>query len=338
MNANKLVEEVINVLNSKNSESAIIKEFDFNENKSKNELLLFVKPEVFMVKEVSKTREILELVFTNIEKYESSINGVMMVGGETLEKNEIMDRHYGYINEMSKNASNLISKEDIKTIKEKLRLGDEEDIKILGAHEYLQMYPINGMSKISELWDPSKSIKLRSGFYFMLVDDNNEKIVMINGFHPAQLKHFTGDQQRLLLVLLRSNTKWKDLRDSMLGATFPEKAEVGSIRRTLFQSPEKFGFEKVTIENNCVHLSAGPFEAAFEVYNFLGRIFGDNQLLAGRLNVIRSMMGKGVSFDVALKCLSNPVVVTREGSRDLFTLTENFDTDTAIEYWLANSK
>ena len=101
---------------------------------------------------------------------------------------------------------------------------------------------------------------------------NGEDFILVNGFHPAQLFHFTNETHRIVLVLVHSDTPWGTLRNEMVGATFPEKAVPNSIRGTLYANPNDYGLESVSIANNGVHLSAGPFEGLFEIRNFFGHI------------------------------------------------------------------
>ena len=99
-----------------------------------------------------------------------------------------------------------------------------------------------------------------------------ENFILVNGFHPAQLAHFTEPSHRIALMLLHADTPWATLRDEMIGDTFPERAVAGSIRGQLHARPQNYGFDEVTIANNGVHLSAGPFEAMFEIANFFGSL------------------------------------------------------------------
>jgi hypothetical protein len=96
----------------------------------------------------------------------------------------------------------------------------------------------------------------------------------------------------------------------------------------LYAHHERYGLKEVTVANNMVHLSAGPFEAMFEVYNFLHAIPGLNFNLM-RINMARLMHAKGVT-DIDT-CLKNPVATINGEEVDLFTLTEDKNSTEAIE-------
>ena len=119
----------------------------------------------------------------------------------------------------------------------------------------------------------------------------------------------------------------------MIGDTFPDKADPNSIRGTLFAQANRYGFEHVTIANNAVHLSAGPFEAGFEIVNFVGNLY-DLDLKAQPPLVIRRTVEKGVTIEQALDTFTNPTVVTGGHESDLFSATEGMNTDSAVELWL----
>ena len=64
---------------------------------------------------------------------------------------------------------------------------------------------------------------------------------------------------------------WADFRGTVLSATDPSAAPVGSIRRTILDQYKKLGLaSKPDTGDNGVHASASPFEALAERVNWLG--------------------------------------------------------------------
>ena len=125
---------------------------------------------------------------------------------------------------------------------------------------------------LDEIWASKKSLRVRSGLYVQSYDISGEALVIANGFHPFQLERFTGSGRKIALLLLSSDLPWKLLRARMLGDTFPERAAPGSIEARCIAIQKGFRFKSVTISNNAAHLSAGPFEAVFELSNFLSAV------------------------------------------------------------------
>jgi hypothetical protein len=298
----------------------------------KNELVLFIKPELFMVGQPDAIRRSVELVFDRLAAFEAQVHGLLVVGGAVLEEKEIMNRHYGYINRLSRMASQMLDASDRQKMADLLGLASLADFCIYGGHEYLAQHPGETTSSLDRLWFTKKSIKVRSGFYFQQYEKDGEKIILVNGFHPAQLFHFTDPSHRIVLFLVHSNTPWALLRNEMVGATFPEKAAPGSIRGRLYANPTAYGLRSVDISNNGVHLSAGPFESAFEISNFFGKILSQD-LQTSTPVTLHQMVKAGFPLDQAIDALKNPPLTLNGKATDLFSATEDLDTSDAVEFF-----
>ena len=135
---------------------------------------------------------------------------------------------------------------------------------------------------------------------------------------------------------MHSDTAWATLRDEMIGDTFPERAVAGSIRGELHASPGRYGFDEVTIANNGVHLSAGPFEAMFEIANFFGSLL-ELDIASTRSRIVDAMRGAGISEGDAFEAMENPDVEDGAGETpDLFSATEHMDTGAAVALYRSN--
>lgn len=312
----------------------ILQDLEIGKEGWENELLLFMKPELFIVPGPDAVRQSAGLVLQKLAEYQVELHGLMIVGGKFLADQRIMDRHYGYINQLSKNASRVLSVEDRAKVAAGLGLPSTAGIDLFGGHEYLAAHPGESIDGLDQIWFSKKSIKIRSGFYVQLYEANGRPFILVNGFHPAQLNHFTHPDHRTALFLLHSNTAWKSLRNDMVGNTYPEKAAPDSIRGSFFANPARFGQPKVDISVNGVHLSAGPYEGVFEVLNFFSSLYSDANrplpLLAKRL------VAAGLPISEALAVRNNPPLTIAGKATDLFSATEDLDTGPAIEFWQKN--
>jgi hypothetical protein len=297
----------------------------------RNELVLFIKPEAFMLEDRADTEKVVDLVSAKLKEFGAEVAGVALIGGQALDRLEIMSAHYGLINRLSRGASRMLSSEDRAKIASALEIAPEE-YEIVGGHEYLAQYPNETSRDLDTLWFSGRSTKIRSGFYVKPVEKDGRKLVLVNAFHPEQLNHFTDRTHRIALFLIHSNNGWATLKNQMIGATFPDKADPGSIRGTLHANAPQYGFESVTIANNVVHLSAGPFEALFEIVNFFGKLMDIDPRTTQPIAVQR-MLAAGLTLDDALGALENPIVSDDPKPTDLFSATEDMDTDAAIEVY-----
>ena len=308
----------------------IIQPIEVGNTRAENELVFFIKPELLEVPDDAKIMNSLHLIEEKFKEYRVTVSGAAIVPGAVLEQYEIMNRHYGFINQLSRLASTMIDAETRKAMFAKLGLEDDGSHKILGGHEFLKAFDAD-LDTLSEVWFGKGAEKMRSGFYFVEDTFQGQPILLVNGFHPSQLAHFTRPDHRIVLMLLHTNTDWERMKFSLVGDTFPERANPASIRGTLFADPEAYGQKEVGINTNGVHLSAGPYEAAYEVVNFFGNLLNLDPQQTPPAAIQRSI-DDGVPQDLAFKLLENPAV----GDSDLFSETENLDTKDAIHFVLDN--
>jgi hypothetical protein len=300
----------------------------------RNELLMFAKPEIFMVENLDSARATLEMLFAKLHEFGAEVHGVVIVGGKALEDHEIMNRHYGYINMLSRKASEVISPEERAKIEQLLGVSLNEYI-VYGGHEFLYSHPGYTPKSLDDMWGTKKSERVKGGFYVQAYDVSGEKVVLVNAFHPVQLQHFTEPTHRIVLLLIHSDTDWGTLRNNLVGATNPAKADPNSIRGALYADPSAYGFSEVGMGNNGVHLSAGPYEGAFEILNFLGTLVNlyvsDTPPL-----IIRRLMDAGLTLDQALESTKKPAIVKDGKDTNLFDATEDVNTDEAVALYVEN--
>ena len=306
----------------------------FGEGNYSNELIFFIKPEIFMLKETDAVKSV-GLILSKLKEFNVDIAGMYAVNGSALDRHNIMARHYGFINVMSNSASKVVDAESRKRISEAYSLGD---FAIMGGHEYLKAYSSENPDSLDKLWFEDKSVKIRSGFYVRHIKKDGKDIILVNGFHPKQLAYFTDPTHRIVLMLLHSNAAWARLKNGMVGATFPDKADPASMRGTFFREARSYGFESVTIANNCVHLSAGPFEGMFEIFNFFGKITSADLRGSSQPLLLKKMIASGIGKDKALTALDNPKFELAGKQTDLFSATEDKDTADAISIFSGNVK
>lgn len=315
----KIIDSFINSLGKDKTNPTILSDFKLKTDK-KNQLLAFFKPEVFLNKKPEQIEKIMKLVFEKLEKYEVTVDGTALFPGSAVGKFQIMDRHYGVINTLSKNASKILSKDEKELVFKTLGIKNQ-NTKILGGHEAFEIAGVKNTYDFDNYWLETKSEKVKSGFYVRTMKINGEETVVVDGFHPHQLAHYTETDRHLGVMLVTSNTPWAKLRDEMLGNTFPEKALPDSIRGAIFEKSNDFGFKKVGIENNIMHLSAGPTEALFEIDNFLHAPFAID-FLKEEAKLAERLLSAGVSPENVQKVLTD---------KDLHNELEHKDTDEAVD-------
>jgi nucleoside diphosphate kinase len=307
---------------------------EFEKSDKENETLFFLKPEFFQLKDFKFTEPLLDFIFEKIKEFNIEISGVLNLKAEFLKEKKIVERHYGVINKLSVNGSKIISKNDKEKIKDALKIKDLSGYKILGGHEIIQKFKNISEERLTKLWYEKNGYRIGEGFYVQLHAINNEKIILINGFNPSQIKHYTSTGSQIVLFLLETDTEWSKLRDDMVGDTFPEKAKDGSVRHVLYNNSKKFGIREINVAKNFVHASSGPFDALFEICNFVGNIDNIN-ICAHDTNIYQLMVKKfNLTIDDFDICLENPVRTIDSREFDLFGFTKNKNTFEAIRDYI----
>ncbi|EKD66101.1 MAG: hypothetical protein ACD_49C00064G0004 [uncultured bacterium (gcode 4)] len=324
-----LINKINDAINSGKTE-VMIAPFEFS-NEKQNEFLIFFKPEVFFWG-ADKAESIISMAFDKFSANNVDISGILLLTWDRLNELAIMDRHYGFINKLSKSASKILTSDELEKIYSLLEITDRENYKIYGWHEFLASHPDFSEESLDEFWATKKSAKIKWGFYIQKFELNWEKFVLVDAFHPAQLKHFINPPHKILVLLARSDNNWDSLRDIMIWDTFPEKAVSESIRWELYANKENYGMKEVNIWNNGIHMSAGPFEAIFEINNFLKDI-SNSAYSPEKTNLYNKMITSGITASDALNSLSNPTINIDGKETWIFDISEIKNSSDAIEIY-----
>lgn len=295
------------------------------ESTRQNQLLFFLKPEAFAT-------DPIRIALETLDRYQIEMSGCLLVSGHRLSTLGLMDRHYGYINNLSRSASGTISEEHRLIIAE--ALGVSRDVPILGGHEVLDHYKDLAPHSLNQLWMTKKSYRVTSGFYAQAYKIEDKQIIIVNGFHPAQLEHFTNPDHAIALMIINSDLPWTFLRQQVIGDTFPDRANPGSIRGQLYSKSAQIGVEVSASKNHC-HLSAGPFEALFEMENFFSRL-REAKFDISRTSLSRALRKIAPSLNVG-ELLANPSLTQGPIGASLFEITEGCDLTSAAYLAMACS-
>ncbi len=232
-----------------------------------HEFLFFIKPEITVNSNEINLASILEMVFEKLTQYEMQVMDISILSASYLEKQDIIARHYGVINTLSRKPMEYLSGEAKGKFKA-LYGNSPEQVAVLGSIEFLQRFPEYTPFTLDDLWQISKTEKLAGGTYCAVMRVEGKDIYLINGFHPKQLIHFTEKGRSIVAFTLAGNTDWKTARNDFIGKTNPADAAQGSLRRELLDHKEEFGLSVVSSSQNGFHLSAGPVEGLTELIRY----------------------------------------------------------------------
>jgi hypothetical protein len=233
-----------------------------------------------------------------------------------------MERHYGVINEVSRRGIQALTEAQFDRFS--AQFGQVEDARVFGAHAFLDHHPESTSSDLRGAFSHADVHKIGPGIYAAWTRVAGTEVVLLNGFHPAQLDHFTSRGARMVALEYRSAQSWSHLRREIAGATDPTVAAETSIRHQLLRDRERFGLE-MSVNSNGIHLSAGPVEGCAEVIRFFGS--GDREVPVSSTVLGSALMQANASGALIAAALENTLVISGES---VFDATEELDIDDAV--------
>jgi hypothetical protein len=292
---------------------------------SPNQFLLFLKPEVMSTEDGVNVRDVLQMVNEVILGYNVTVGAIRTVSGVYLSSHRLMDAHYGVINAVSRLGLKALSSGAQKKLDEVF--GDilEESTLKLGGHQFLTHFPTFSGRELAKIVDGSPVTKLAGGTYASIIVVDGEKVLVLNGFHPAQLEYYYRPSALLLLLECHTHTSWRSLRHDVAGATNPKNAAEGSIRRLLLVNKNRLGIEEIDQGRNGVHLSAGPLEGFVELRRFLKDFKTHIDLKPNELSFGKALINVGMSDEQIASLCENPLVMLSDRLAPAFDVTEELD-------------
>ncbi len=303
--------------------------FSEKEVSGKNEFLFFIKPEITLDDDKIRLREILQFIFGKIESFDIRIKNIRIVNAPYLERHNIIAKHYGVINKLSKNILASISNKAKENF-EKIYNEKFNSSEVYGSLEFLESYPHFTPTGISYLWQNAPTEKLAGGTYVQRLLLDGKAVYVINGFHPRQLEHFIARERCIVTMTLVSDISWSAARNIFIGKTNPEDAEPGSIRNELLINKAKYGLQNVSSSWNGVHLSAGPVEGLVELMRY-NSDFESGKVQSAKDYFFGQQIASIFPIETAEKILNNPIVQYDNKQISIFDLTEEIDTDKCLE-------
>ncbi len=294
----------------------------------KNEFLFFLKPEITLEDEAIKLPDILDTVIDKMNEYNLAVTRVNALSAKYLFDHKIIDNHYGVINRIADDAINEISETAIKQFKTLYR-EDPGNTNVLGGLEFIREYPEYSPKELNTLWEQHNADKLAGGTYCVPLEIEGKKVYLVNGFHPLQLEHFTRKGRSVITFNLVSDTEWHVARESFIGATNPKDAKKGSLRNIFNEQQDKLGLS-ISPSRNGAHLSAGPVEGLIELRRY-DSDFSKNIIQEPTNYRFGKELYKLFELDTADKLLENPTVHFRNQDISIFDITEEKNSDEALE-------
>jgi len=304
-----------------------------NENKEnlENQFIFFVKPEVTLEDNNIKLDKILDLVFDKLSEFNLNVENVKVLGAKYLDKYNIISQHYGVINKLSNSPLEYMSEDAKNKLKEIANVSDLKECNVMGAFEFLNKYSYFNADSLDILWQNKDVKKLAGGTYLEIVKVDTDNVYLINGFHPRQITHFTKEGRSIVVFTLSGNLSWADARGKFIGATNPQSAHEGSLRRVLLERKDEFGVPEVSQGLNGFHLSAGPVEGLIELIRYNSDFSNNSKVKSFKDFDFGKKLMESFSEEKIQQILNNVNVDFENKKVSVFDLTEEKSSNEAIE-------
>ncbi|MBW4635407.1 MAG: nucleoside-diphosphate kinase [Iphinoe sp. HA4291-MV1] len=311
--------------------SVWINKYDLPKDFTKNQFVVFLKPEATNILSGVDIQGVLQLVFDTFQRWKVEVGAVRVLTAEYLHKYQVIALHYGIINDISRRGYDAISEKAKKVLSEIYKSELSLQVEILGGHQFLERFPAVSPFALSIIADNIGIKKIAGGTYCLRLQIDGKLFLVLNPFHPFQLEFFTTEGHSILVMEGRSETGWSDLRQQLVGVTNPVSAQAGSIRRTLFERREELRLFDINQRTNGIHLSAGPLEGMVELQRFFsdpekGFYLDFQETCFGRL-----LVSKGVAKNILTELARNLLIENDGHTISAFDLTEEMNASEAAE-------
>lgn len=288
--------------------------------------VLFLKPEATDLAGGVDVAQALELVNTYIEDWRLQVAGLSIMGAAYLKGHDIIARHYGALNSISRQGERALADAAKQQLQEAFGAELSRGGLVLGAHECMARYPEFTPSILNSIVDNVGSTKLAPGTYCTRWAYGDEVLLLLNAFHPSQLEHFTAPQRAIIVLDVRRAAgepgDWKTLRTEMLGATKPASANRGSLRRAFLERHAELGIKTISPGFNAVHFSAGPLEGMVETMRYFNDYANQRPLDLSMTAFGRLLLDQGLERPDIEWLMTNPPLSAGGRQVPAFDLTE----------------
>jgi hypothetical protein len=295
--------------------------------------VLFLKPEATAAGVALDT--VLAIVTDFVEQWGLEVGGVSVLGAGYLKQHDIIARHYGVINNISRTGRVALAESAEAKLQELFSAELAAGAPVLGAHQYIERHPGATAAELNELVDRLGFKKLAPGTYAMKLERGGKTALVLNAFHPQQLEHFTAPGRSIVVLAVRVPASrpemWKALRNEMLGPTDPAAGVPGAMRRVFLERGGELGLGEVNRGTNVAHFSAGPLEGMVETARYFSDYEGGSLVSYTATCFGRLLGAEGASGNDIEWLATNPNLSLGGKQLSAFDATEELDPQPAAE-------
>jgi hypothetical protein len=294
----------------------------------RHHFLTFLKPEILSFEKQVNINEVLNFVFSHYAKWRVDIGGMRVLSGRYLKEKNIISKNYETLHKISYYGERACSENILFKLYDLFSSEIFEGAEILGGHQFLEIFSNISERWLDELVSQQKTIKIGSGAYAVSIVFNKKPYIILNGFYPYQSINLTTSGEVVVAIECISDHHWPILRNDFVGSIYPQSANINSFRREIFERKDKFNIKDIDIAHNGIHISPGPIESVFQLFNFFA---GNNINIESFITY--TILNGHFSTNKIKSLEKNPFMKQNNNlNSTIFELTEDMNSDEAINF------
>jgi len=230
--------------------------------------IIFLKPELTAI-----PPDKLHLALIHFEsllrQYEVKIQGTYIISGQFILYKNIFSENYKHIQQYTYYE---LTRNEISHAKLAKTMREHKDCEAaLGGVTLVQ----RGFTPefVLDLWSNSgKVIKIDDDLYGVPCLLKGQKILLLNGFYPAQLDQYNVPNSKIILFPFRTKTSFVLLKKCFQGSAEPDNRYPQSMRQHLYDKRYDYQLNSLSPSRNGIHLSNDREEGRREAKLFLDAI------------------------------------------------------------------
>jgi hypothetical protein len=302
---------------------------------SVSQFLLLLKPHMLDPTVGADMPAAVDLVLSVLAEWSVEVSGVVVFSNGYVRGHDLIPKTYPTLNLVARNGADALSSLAARRLGGLLAAyGPRPQVEVSGAFEFLRRTSGFTDKALCVVANNMETTKLAAGAYVSLIDYFGALTVVLNAFHPYQLRTLTRVGACAVALECWSPRSFHDLRSGMVGEIHPQTAQAGSLRRSLFNARELIGIRAASPQLNYVHISPGPAEAAHHLVTYFSDPDRQAAITLAQTNVGALLTTAGVRADLGWLA-GNPEVVVDGEQIPLFDLSEDSSTTELIATMVA---
>lgn len=250
--------------------------------------------------------------------------GVLVLCGGQVRRTGFVRQHYSLLNAVSHGGFRALRPLAAQVVRRQFPQAGRDPGHVLGGHQFLLAHPAFSARALDVLVQNLRVRKLAAGVYACEARIDEQEVLLLNAFHPAQAEHFERPEASIVLIECLTSVPLAAFRREVIGATNPATAVPASVRGWLFAHRDRLSWE-VSTSLNAVHASPGSVEAMFAISAYFGKLPLEQTALGARLR------DESIPLDVVSALAGNPDVPGPVAPAPIYDVTEDLDLDAAVE-------